>query len=242
MIRFYLLALVLISYTAFGQNNSTTKTRNFYIGYSFSPDYCDFRQVLDEDKLSDNALSGYMHEGETYIGKFTYSTGIAIGFDINHLLGIETGLEYSDKGFRTKPVDIGSDDPFFYSVYGRIIYNYSYLDIPCKVNFKLSDNKFHYVASVGLVFNYLLDAEVVTVPDNSEELFKQITYVIPEGYQVFKDQNLASFVSFGFRYKLNQKLNFVADIYQTYNFYAKYENVRRNLWIVGLNFGVNLNL
>ena len=130
------------------------------VGVNFSPDYC-FRTLKNNDgSLTSSSILKSRNENET--GKLGYTTGINVIYNLKKSIGIEVGIQYSNKGYQTKMQDFtyGSMiDPrtgFVYNtsgqtpIQGEFIYNDYYIDIPLKVNFCFGKKKIRFITSAGL--------------------------------------------------------------------------------------------
>jgi hypothetical protein len=105
MNRIFFLIVILLSNSAFGQDKVAGKNRRFFIGVNFSPDYC-YRSLSKNIDSISNSKWNYAKniEDSVEIPKLGYTAGINFGYQIKSWLSIETGLQYSDKGYKTIPV------------------------------------------------------------------------------------------------------------------------------------------
>ena len=69
------------------------------IGFSFSPDYS-FRTLKNGDGNSstDQVIKS---RNDIEKAKFGYTTGLNVAFHFSSLIGFETGVHYSNKGYKT---------------------------------------------------------------------------------------------------------------------------------------------
>lgn len=103
--RFFILTLFLFSCLVYGQNNVTTKARKFFIGANFSPDYCYRVLTQNDNNISNNSWTRAKNILDSIeIAKFGYTAGIVLGYQFNVLIGIETGIQFSNKGYKTLPI------------------------------------------------------------------------------------------------------------------------------------------
>ncbi len=107
-LSFLLLLLVTTSLSSYGQDkpneSGTSDFRRVQIGMNVSPDI-GFRTLQNKDgSPSSNAIIQYNNEHETV--KIRYTAGLNICFNIKRNIGLETGIQYSNKGYQTKFNDL----------------------------------------------------------------------------------------------------------------------------------------
>src|SRR5688572_500726 len=113
--------LLLLALPAFSQESP------FRIGIKGSPDmsfrtlYCDDEDVDFVKDIRD----------DIELPMPTFTTGIAFGYQLNDRFELETGAYYAKKGFHTEKLNYSTvEDPEGSGSYARIVYAYSYLDVP----------------------------------------------------------------------------------------------------------------
>lgn len=145
------LLILLISLSGICQVVKTTDSKSFWLGVSFSPDYC-FR-YLKGDASSQSTI--HFRDSMEY-AKFGFTTGLIIIYDLNQKIKIETGLLFSDKGERSKKyrniISTGPpDQPYPINVY--FINHYQYIDIPVKITYNIIGSKSTIFISSGISSN-----------------------------------------------------------------------------------------
>jgi hypothetical protein len=170
------LATSLICLNSFAQEKPAEDPADMYhswqLGINVSPDY-NFRTLKNNDG---SAQSNEIMEIDNEIQrpKLGYTAGFALSYNFNQRLGIEMGLQFSDKGFQTKDFDnltFGSMiDPrrgFSYSNQGavsvRYVYNDYYLDVPVKANLSFGKRKIRFITSAGIAANIFLKETITSV-------------------------------------------------------------------------------
>lgn len=132
--------LILMTFCCYGKEktkeNPISDFKRIQIGINFSPDIC-FRTIKNNDGSSFSELVVEQRNIRETV-KFGYSTGFNICYNIKKFVGLETGIQYSNKGYKTKKQDLifGPSDPSLPNQ-SELIYNYHYIDIPIKVNFTI---------------------------------------------------------------------------------------------------------
>ncbi len=107
--------LTLTSLSSYGQDKTEeTPTADFkrvQIGINISPDIC-FRTLKNNDGSSrSDIFMKLSNENETV--KVGYTAGLNVCLNIKKFVGIETGIQYSNKGYQTKMKELilGQPDP-----------------------------------------------------------------------------------------------------------------------------------
>ena len=160
----------------------------------YSQDYSKFQLGLNySQNISFIPNSGYNPKLSLY-------SGVNFVFNFSKNLGLETGAQFSNKGFQSDWFS------FFYEMPEKGIpyeakfkYNYNYLDIPLKLNLTLGSSKIRFISSVGLVGNIPLYGKSVLVGkfDNGREKIK-------DSFKVDRS-NLSTHFSLGIGYQVSEK-------------------------------------
>ena len=218
--------LIITSITAslFGQENqidsSIADFKKVQIGLNFSPDFC-FRTLKNDDSSISPFITNSRNTRER--GKLSFTTGLNVIFNFKKNIGIETGIQYSNKGYQTKLTD------FTYTK-AKLIYNYYYLDIPLKVNFAFGKKKIRLITSAGLTTNVFIKSTSEYDDVRSDKNRKSTLYDYKRWI------NLSSLVSFGIDWKLNSKNNLRVEPTFRYSIFKIVEApVGEYLWNAGIN-------
>ncbi len=198
------------------QQSEAQKSR-FSIGAYFSPDAADIHLQSTDNNQSTEDFIENRNSRETM--KFGYTTGLSLVYELNQKFAIETGLEYSDKGYQTKKValnfgvgggntnpprgfvlDEGSETPTDL----RFVYHFQYVGIPVKLNYSLGSGKWRFISSIGLTAEYLARASSTTVLYYDEEGPDRENDRDDEDYNTF---NLSPSISAGVDYQLNSRMS-----------------------------------
>ena len=141
--------LALKTLMAQGQEMETKSQKKWSFGLNFSPDYC--YRTLQEETTSPMFLN---RRNETEIPKVGYTAGASILWRIHRNVELETGLQYSDKGYKTNKLNLSwvSNDVHLPSNY-QIVYRYQYFDIPVKLNYYLINTKLRLFVTGGMSIN-----------------------------------------------------------------------------------------
>lgn len=224
----FLLTIILLTLTSFAQNK-------IYIGFSFSPDYS-FRTLKNADGSSG---SDYSIKSRNSIekAKLGYTTAFKIGYHISNIISLETGVEYSNKGYGMKEQDIIFIDPDpNAAIKYKSHFNYNYIGIPLKAKFAFGYQKLRFIAGGGVVTNFLINAKIkskLTYADGSKKC-------VNESYKNDVNEiNITPELSIGLVYKLTNKINISAEPTFRYTLIkVKNAPVQEKLWSAGLLFGM----
>jgi hypothetical protein len=142
-----LLALTVLNTQGQETENKTDKKWSF--GLNFSPDYC--YRTLRGEAASPLFLNS---RNETENPKLGYTAGASILWRIHRMVELESGLRYSDKGYKTDKLNLSwvSNHVNLPSNY-HIVYRYQYFNIPVKLNYYLINTKLRLFVTGGISIN-----------------------------------------------------------------------------------------
>ena len=197
-----LLTFTLLAFVGFAQrtpNEVEAGTfKRFEIGISASPEIC-YRTLLNNDG-SENSTSiiNYRNENETV--KLGYTAGLDLGYNFNERLGFQTGIQYANRGFSTKKIDIAGSlmDPVVPESF-KYNYNYHYLEIPAKVNFSFGENQIRLTTSAGLSSAFLIKQSRTYIGYYKDTTTRQV-FISNDAYNRF---NLFATISAGLEMRFN---------------------------------------
>jgi hypothetical protein len=129
--------------------------KRFEISISAAPEIC-YRTLLNNDG-SQMSTSIINLRNETETVKLGYTGGLHLGYNFNERFGFQTGIQYANRGFSTKKIDIAGSlmDPVIPESF-KYNYNYHYLEIPTKVNFSFGTNRMRLTTSAGVSSAFLI--------------------------------------------------------------------------------------
>ncbi|HRH03007.1 MAG TPA: outer membrane beta-barrel protein [Bacteroidia bacterium] len=191
---------------SYGQTLSNEKSSSNFkrvqIGINISLDNT-FRKLKNNDGSSTvDDIIKIRNENETF--KSGYTTGLNVCFNIKNNVGLETGIQYSNKGYQTKKEYINfalanTKDPNYLS----FIYSYHYIDIPVKANFTIGKRKVRFLTSFGITTNIFIKETQKTVLFYSDHSDKKTTQTNFNYNKV----NITPTISVGIDYKINSRMN-----------------------------------
>lgn len=238
---------MLISTDTFSQSTEqqmpASNSKKLFIGVTYSSDYCYRYLKNNNDSPEVNRYIDSRNESES--PKYGYTTGIVILYNLNKQIGFESGLQFSNKGYknntgalqRTDEIDPmkGFVAPTPESIIdSKIVYNYLYLDLPVRVIFSYGQKKVRFVSSLGVTTNILLKATQKSVLKYQNGNKERKTYKQSYTYQPI---NISPMISFGADYQVSNKLNLRVEPSFKYGLFKIIKNkpITAYLWNAGLN-------
>jgi Outer membrane protein beta-barrel domain len=223
MKQLLILALILLSNVGFGQETKETKSldngKRLFIGANVSADYC-YRTLKNDYGGSIGNLIIDLRN-DTEVPKLGYTAGLDLCYNIHKNIGIELGVQYSNKGYSFSSLDLYYGDMrddrygFTYDSNGasspiniKIIYNHIYFDVPLRAILSFGEKKVRFVTSIGVATNILLKATNTIILEYQNEDTKKQTQEL--NYD-FNKVNFSPMISIGVDYKVGKKINLRAE-------------------------------
>jgi len=200
-----IILLTIIPLTTYSQKADSIRTKKFYFGLTFSPDYC-YRTLKSDNSKSSMFITDY--RDTTEIPKIGFTTGLNLIMEISKRIAIETGLLFSDKGEKTKAISkkwISNSGQSLTSLPSKVTANfkYYYLDIPIKVNYYLKTEKLKLYVTAGISPNiFLVERSILIYEYNDGRISRNTTF----GNNGFSRVNLAFIAGLGCSYDVTQKI------------------------------------
>lgn len=203
MKQLLVLLFLVVPFSIHGQDKDASMDRRIFIGLSFSSDYC-YRSLHQVDTEITDSLWNYVKNIEDSIEKpkFGYTAGINVVYRISKKLDIESGLYFSNKGYKTIPI-LTYYDWEYPPVVAVNKSSYYYLVIPLKVNYTFLRSKMKIVASLGTSLDIFLKSYVKTTAEDPTESFT--TQKRSSSYK-YRKIDISPMLGLGVRYDISQKL------------------------------------
>ena len=235
------------------ETKKQTAKHNISIGFNFSPDYS-YRSLHNKNgNQSGDAVKKTRNDME--VAKFGYSTGLNICFAGSGRMSIETGVQYSSKGYQTKNYDLvyGGPDPTA-PVKAQSVYFYQYIGIPLRAKLTLGrgyirvpikkrtpgNDNLRFLLSAGFMTNFLVNikhALTFEYADGRKEEHKVATA------DDFKKIDISPMISAGIDCGISNKIRFTAEPTFRYGIInTKDAPLTESLWSIGLNLGIYYSL
>lgn len=249
MKRFASLFVFFLVINAYSQEVPSVGFNKFQLGVNFSSDVC-FRTLNQNDGSS---LYGMIKtRNKLEIPKFGYTTGLNFVYNLSKTIGLETGVQFSDKGHQTETIDL----PYVSGPTAGVIipgtigtkaprkakYNYSdfYLEVPIKANFSFGNRKVRFIASAGMAVSFFIgerETAFYTYNDGSTKRIDNSTY--------FRSNiiNFSPMASFGIDWKITPKINLKTEPAVRCGIIKITDTpITQYLWNCGLNVGCYYSL
>jgi len=232
MKRLLILVITIVSLTVQGQDKKPAQ--KILIGFNFSPDYSSRTLKNNDGSPSSDLVINSRKDIE--VAKFGYTTGLNVCFNFSQLLGFETGIQFSNKGYKTKSQDLIYFPPSPSSpTKAKTTYSYQYIGIPLKAKFSFGKSKVRFLSCIGFMTNLLLNVKQTNNFEYSNGKTEKKTQSSTSG---FKKVDISPMISVGVDYKLNNKIHLLAEPTFRYGVVkTKDAPVTENLWNAGLNVG-----
>ena len=226
----YILCIFLLNTTFIAlANNQENDFRRIQIGVNFSPDFC-YRTLSGDD---------YNIRSEREEARFGYTGGFIVSFNHNQKCGIESGIQYSNKGFRTQKeypqIDCSDPPCSFNNEWHRFVYNFHYIEIPLKARITIGQQKVRFLMGLGLTPSFLAKAtNTIQHYDGKKDISSNYT----GDYNRF---NLFATISVGVDYKITPKSSIRVEPVFQYGIWnltkVKEESnlISEYLWSAGVN-------
>lgn len=201
-----IILLAIIALSSYGREKAKEKNstdfKRVQIGFIVSPDIC-FRTLRSFDGSPSGDLSLKMRK-DTETFKMGYTTGMILNLNLKRNFGIETGIQFSNKGYQAKFEfsNIELQDPHIPDK-STSIYNFHYIDIPVKANFAIGKKRVRFITSVGITTSFLLNETVTNILIFPEQTEKETNPNDDE----FNKVNFSPTISAGIDYEINSSMN-----------------------------------
>jgi Outer membrane protein beta-barrel domain len=229
----FLLSLALPA-TMYGQDLGSSLLKKTRIGIVLSPDYC--YRVLKADN-SEMGNSFLITRNRAEESKFGNSAGLTASTILGTRISVETGIVFSDKGYRNKTTDIIPNDPEpDVPVSYSSVDHYFYLDVPAKADYYLLTGRLKMFLSAGLIADFYLEHKVKTtfnyVDGNSKKYSSKQDYT--HSFVI-----LSAVGGIGLEYNLSDRLGFRFEPeYRRFLQPVFNTPIRAYLYSFGINTGV----
>lgn len=228
---FFLFAMQLANAQEQASVSNELAFNKFQLGLSFSTDYSD-THYRDIKGFGSSTI------GRAYKGKLAYTAGINFTYNLKSWLGLETGLQYANRGDQTGLIyvtTVANPDPIADNRI-RVQYNFHYIDIPLQVNFLLGKKKARFFSSIGINTNFLVQTTIKSTLYYNDGVERNRS---PYPYD-FRKVNVSPTLSFGLDYKIGDRMNLRITPRLSYGLMSiidKNSNVNVSLYNAGLNIG-----
>ncbi len=238
---FFIAAFVLITHNlsalSIDSAKVTTNRSRFSIGIIASPEYC-YRSLSAGSDANSYTQSFIASRNNREIPKVGYTVGVNVMYEISKRISVESGINYSDKGYQFdfSGLTFGDMiDPRFGFIYqtqsvedniDTWYYHYTNLDIPFKIVYTFPGKKIRFTASGGFIANIFLDA------------FETIGSSTVKREDDFNDVGFSAVAATGAVYNFNNRFRLsIMPAFQYSLTNLRNSPVNEHLWSAGVNVG-----
>lgn len=132
------------------------------------------------------------------IPALTFAGGLGISYQINEKISIEGGLNYNQRGYKTKWFDINVGDPA-YNFSARYKINFRYIEVPLNMVYAINGNNFNLGFGLAPAFLFRVDSkDYIKLADGSSN--KSLT---PESIVDFSKFHLSATLKVGYNISIS---------------------------------------
>lgn len=226
---------LLFSVNLFAQETASSNGK-WSLGITASPDYCYHALTSDNSTIGNYIVS---HRNSYDLPQYGFTGGFQACYAFSKHFSFEFGINYMNKGYKTKPYNnfippTPIPDPsiplsFSYQ------YRYHYIGVPLLVNYTAGQNRFKFIASLGVIPYIITD-----VRSTDTRVFTDSTVV--HNYSAttgLKRINMAAFASAGVETQLSPRFKLrTQPIFRINSDVFDKTAAKEHLWAAGLNVGL----
>jgi len=225
---------ITLSYTSFSQESHSVNTSRFRIGIIAQPNIA-YRRLLkiENDDFLDLIITD---RNKREIPKLGYNFGLNTEFKIANHFKLETGVNYSNKGYRTKKIVAFTSEPGL--SHFQIGYVHHYIEVPLVLNYIVGKNKLKLISSFGVSMNVLVSSKIKSILYYENSSNKTTYSNMENEFETYKKFNLTPSVSIGVEYQINAKTSI--KVQPTFNYSILNiidAPISAHLWSTGIQFG-----
>ncbi|MBA3704861.1 MAG: PorT family protein [Bacteroidetes bacterium] len=232
MKQLFLTFLTFIVFSALAQDSTNTDLKRLVIGINVSPDYC--YRVLKSNTVVQGASNFIKSRNETELPMLGYTVGLSAGYYFKKSFGIEIGIQYSKKGYKTGQMEIITTDHPEGGL-EEISYNFNYIEIPVKAILKLGKKKIRFLCSTGIVPSICVYERTVSKSKYYDGIN---TTLKEEPNYIYNPFNLSIMASLGIDIQLGKRMNLKIEPNYKYGILQIINtSIAEHLWSSGINIG-----
>lgn len=207
--------------------------KQLWVGVTVSPDYTN-RSLGSDGSMAADIVKENRNKKEA--GQTGYTAGLAVIYTLTEQLSIETGVQYAQKGYRTKKENLVWQQPSpSFPTTSKIIYNYFFLDIPLQATYTTGSGRCRFFYTAGLAMNIFLGGKVATLFEYADGSKDKSTGPATNNE---KKISLSPLLSAGMEYAFKPNMHFrLAPIFRYGITKVIDAPVSERFWNAGLNVG-----
>jgi hypothetical protein len=234
-VKYILIVIFSLTLTSvYCQNAENKESKKIQVGVYYSLDRC-FRnlEAVDENDTSSLNFIDYRNYYEEL--KYGFTSGISIRYELKNRLLIETGLQYSDKGYQRRDYVYlpSAPDSTLYIINRE---NFKYLSIPLQFNTYFFKKKIGIYSSFGISTDFLVDATHISKVKGSDK-YKNV-HKSQYDYNLF---NVTPFIGLGVDFTISKNMNLQIEPTFRYSILKTIDEkpITSYLWNSGIRISLN---
>lgn len=230
------IVLLFSSFAATAQRmikRNPAKHQQLWVGITVSPDYNN-RTLSSDGSMAADIVKDSRDKRE--MGQFGYTAGLAVHYNLSEQWSIEAGVQYAQKGYRTKKENLVWQQPSpAFPTTSKFIYDYFFIDIPLQATYTTGTGNCRFFYSAGLALNIFLEGEATGIFEYANGSKDKSTGPATTNE---KKLSLSPLLSAGIDYTFKPNMHFrLAPVFR-YGITKMIDApVSERLWNAGLNLG-----
>lgn len=228
------LLFLILCFSAFAKDSTTVEFKRFALGIHASPDYC-YRTLSNTNYVT----TSFREKFE--VPMWSYTGGVDLSYFIKKQFAVSLGVNYSQKGYTSMPLDVSSVAAPEVSIgKARYRYNYNYIELPVKATFILGKKNIRVLTSIGATSAFMLYQQMnfkIKYNDGSKETIKGKPNYIYNPFNLFLNGSIGIDCTLGKKMGLRIEPTYSYGLLGTIDSYYS-----EHLWSAGLNIGCYIKL
>ncbi len=218
-----------------GKSDENITNKKFSFGLNFSPDNTYRRLHSDYDNFVEFG-------NKTESARFGFTTGMVSCYQLSFRFALESGLQFSDKGFKYE----ATKQDFYYGdgIYveedpampdkWKTIYHHYYLGIPLKLNYYVLQKGVKLFLSAGFSTDFYVGNQSKTTWEFSDRTETETYQMKDKGFNMV---NFTGLAGFGIETDISKRVHFRFEPIFRYSFTPVADGLMKDyLYSVGANF------
>jgi hypothetical protein len=240
MIRIYCFFFTLMFCQIFyGQDAKPISVSKLIFGINISPDL-GYRELSIGNAIITSAKYDELRKSSNDLtkSKFGITFGMNMGHQFNERVSLESGIYFSNKGFRINslPVIYASG---YDAIDSKVIYNFNYLDLPLELNLLSGNGQTKFLFNPGVILNTIISANIKSIPIEESGKFSPIKTDVVQDMRQF---SFSIALGLGLDHTINENMGFRLKPTFRYGISSANDNLNAIFRTHLYNFGLNFNL
>lgn len=233
--------LLFICFPLFLQaQNKSTVSKKLKLGVIFAPEYSYRKLSVAKKDESIAFIIPLRNKNESAL--IGYTLGINAIYNLSKHLNLESGVNYSVKGYKTDEQVLTFEDQLTASGFGQIygVNKFHFLEIPIKLGFSYGKKKTQFIAGIGVSTSFFLGSKSEFKIKSPNGNIQNYSFNSDIPYRTF---NLSPTISAGINYNINNHSNIkIEPTFKIGLIPLVDAPIKERLWSMGLNIGYYISL